>query len=179
MKKREQEARALKATLQSSEIIAEVIKFSAIWEASLDRYLAIEFGGTNVRYDDFIELIAPNMTFARKIEVFRYMTFPRKTKSQSGIVASLTRVRKIRNRLAHAHRLDAPVIAKIQSDRDLVAFVLDYPNSFIAEHRKLDNWFSHLWRSWEIRLKKDRAYWAVWMSRNPGWGYEKYLPKKK
>jgi len=177
MQKREEEARALEAALTSNDIIAEVIKFSAIWEASLDNYLAIEFGGTTSRRDDFIELIAPNMSFARKIEVFQNMTFPRQTKSHAGIVASLTRVRKIRNKLAHAQRLDSTELSKIQSDRDLVAFILDYPSSFEKEARTLHNWFSHLWRGWEVRLKKDRAYWAVWISKNPGWGYEKYLPK--
>src|SRR5699024_4550619 len=97
MEKREEEALALKRALRSKDIIAEVIKFSAIWEASLDSYLAIEFGGTTVRYDDFIESIAPNLSFARKIEIFQKMTFQRRTKSHSGIVKTLTRLRKIRN----------------------------------------------------------------------------------
>lgn len=176
MKKREQEAIALKEALRSNEIIAEVIKFSAIWEASLDSYLAIEFGGPTTRYDDFIELIAPNMSFARKIEVFKGMEFPRKTKSHSGVVTALTRLRKIRNRLAHAQRLDAAAIAKIQSDRALVSFILEYPASFKKEGSQLRNWFSHLWRGWESRLKRDRVYWAQWIAQNPCWGYEKYLP---
>ena len=178
MKKRTDEAFALEKALRSNDIIAEVIKFSAIWEASLDSYLAIEFGGTTSRYDDFIELIAPNMSFARKVEVFQKMTFPRETKSHSEIVATLTRIRKIRNQLAHAQRLDTSTIAKLQSDRALVSFILDYPASFKKEGARLQNWFSHLWRGWEARLKKDRAYWAQWIAQNPGWGYEKYLPTK-
>jgi hypothetical protein len=176
MKKKEQEALALEEALRSNDIIAEVIKFSAIWEASLDSYVAIEFGGTTARYEDFIEFIAPNMPFSRKIELFQKMTFPRETKSHKGIVTTLTRIRKIRNQLAHAQRLDASTIAKIQSDRALVSFVLDYPDSFKKEGQRLQNWFSHLWRGWEVRLKRDRAYWAHWIKQNPGWGYEKYLP---
>ncbi|MCP5016953.1 MAG: hypothetical protein GY938_17045 [Ketobacter sp.] len=174
MKKREEETEKLKEALQSNDIIAEVIKYSAIWEASLDRYLAIEFGGTNERYDDFIELIAPNMTFSRKIEIFHKMTFPRQTKSHVSIVQTLTRIRKIRNHLAHAHRLDSKTMSKIQSDRDLVNFILQYPESFNEENNKLKNWFSHLWRSWETRLKKERAYWAKWIKENPGSGYDRF-----
>jgi hypothetical protein len=168
MKKREGEALALEQSLRSNDIIAEVIKLSALWEARLDSYLAIEFGGTTVRYDDFIELIAPNSSFARKIEIFQAMTFPRKTKSRSGIVTVLIRIRKIRNHLAHAQRLDASAISKIQSDRSLASFILDYPTSFKNESQKLENWFSHMWRSWEVRLKKERIYWADWIAQNPG-----------
>ena len=178
MKKREEEAKMLEDALRSNDIIAEVIKFSAIWEAGLDNYLAIEFGGTTERYDDFIELIAPNMQFARKIEIFKKMSFPHQTKSHSGIVKTLTRIRKIRNHLAHAQRMDAETITKIQSDRDLVSFILNYPDSFKKEGKKLNNWFSHMWRSWEVRLKKNRAYWATWIAQNPGWRYEKYMPSK-
>lgn len=74
MKKTEEEALAIQMALESNDIIAEVIKFSAIWEASLDNYLAIEFGGTTKRYDDFIELIAPTMSFAQKIETLKTMS---------------------------------------------------------------------------------------------------------
>lgn len=179
MKRVEEEARQLTEALSSNDIIAEVIKFSAVWEAALDSYLAIEFGGTTARYDDFIESIAPNLSFARKIEIFKSLSLIGKSKSHSGIVSTLNRVRKIRNHLAHAQRLDAPTIAKIQSDRQLVEFILGYPSGFKQESRKLHNWFSHMWRSWEVRLKKDRAYWAKWIEENPGWGYEKYLPRNE
>jgi hypothetical protein len=163
--------------LTSNDIIAEVIKFSATWEAALDNYLAIEFGGTSARFGDFIELVAPNINFDRKIEALRKMSFPRETKSRTKIVTTLSRIRKIRNKLAHAHDLDSTTIAKIQSDRALVAFILGYPASFTKEGKALQNWFSHLWRSWEVRLQKDRAYWTIWIAQNPGWGYERYLPK--
>lgn len=179
VKKSEEEALRLKEALRSNDIIAEVIKFSAVWEATLDSYLAFEFGGTTARFDDFVEFVAPNLTFSRKIEIFKSLSLVGKSKSHSEIVATLNRVRKIRNHLAHAQRLDPQTIARIQSDRSLVAFILEHPSSFKRESRKLKNWFSHMWRSWEIRLKKDRAYWARWIEKNPGWGYEKYLPPKE
>lgn len=178
MKKVEEEARQLTDALGSNDIIAEVIKFSAVWEAALDNYLATEFGGTTTRYDDFIEFIAPNLSFARKIEIFKNLSLVGKTKSHSEIVSTLNRIRKVRNHLAHAQRLDASTIAKIQSDRPLVKFIIGHPSSFKQESARLHNWFSHMWQSWEVRLKKDRAYWARWIEENPGWGYEKYLPRK-
>lgn len=179
MKRVEEEARQLTEALGSNEIIAEVIKFSAVWEAALDSYLAIEFGGTTARYDDFVEFIAPNLSFARKIEIFKNLSLVGKSESHSEIVSTLNRVRKVRNHLAHAQRLDTSTIARIQSDRPLVDFILGHPSSFKREGNKLRNWFSHMWRGWEVRLKKDRAYWARWIEENPGWGYEKYLPRKE
>ncbi|ULQ46501.1 hypothetical protein JN531_015550 [Flagellatimonas centrodinii] len=177
MKKAEDEALRLKEALSSNDIIAEAIKFSAVWEATLDSYLAFEFGGTTARYNDFVEFIAPNLSFARKIEIFKSLSLVGKTKSHSEIVSTLNRVRKIRNHLAHAQRLDDSTIAKIQSDRSLVQFVLGHPMSFKQEGKRLHIWFSHMWRGWEARLKKDRAHWAIWIKENPGWGYEKYLPR--
>ena len=178
MKKRENEARKIQDALQSNDIIAEIIKFSAIWEASLDRYLAIEFGGTTKRYDDFLEYVAPTMSFAQKIEALKKMSFHRTIKSHANIVSSLTRVRKIRNKVAHVYQISKPEMDKIQSDRELVSFILNFPESFHKEKIMLDNSFSHLWRSWEVRLKKERVYWAQYISKNPE-GYRKFLPKSE
>jgi len=77
-------------------------------------------------------------------------------KSHANIVESLTRIRKIRNKLAHMHWFNAEEIEKIQSDRKLVEFILDYPKSFRKEKNMLNNSFSHLWRSWEVRWEKER-----------------------
>jgi len=175
MRKTEKEALEIQVALQSNDIIAEVIKFSAIWEASLDNYLAIEFGGTTKRYDDFIELIAPTMSLSQKINTLKKMTFHRPMKSHTNIISSLTRIKNIRNKVAHVFRLNEVEIGKIQSDRELVSFILEYPESFQREELMLQNSFSHLWRSWEVRLKKRRVYWAKYISENPE-GYRKFLP---
>ena len=154
MRKSEKEAEDIGNALRSNDIIAEVIKMSALWESHLDYFLAIEFAGPK-RLDDFIDLVSPCMSLAQKIEALKKMKFHRQMKSHSNIVESLTRIRKIRNKLAHAHYLSNDDIKRIQSDRMLVKFVLGYPQSFLKEKKKLDNSFAHLWRSWEIQWKKD------------------------
>jgi hypothetical protein len=156
MYKSEAEAKKIVEALKSNDIVAEVIKFSAWWESSLDIYLAIEFSGPN-RIDDFLNLVAPCMSMAQKIEALKRMKFHKPMKSHSNIIDSLTRVRKIRNKLAHAHRIDDREVQKIQSDRKLVKFILGYPESFRKERNMLNNSFGHLWRSWETRWKKQRA----------------------
>jgi len=156
MRNSDEEARKIADALESNDIVAEVIKFAAWWESSLDLYLAIEFSGPK-RIDDFIELVAPCMSLAQKIDVLKNMKLHKPMKSHSNIVESLSRVRRIRNKLAHAHRVSDSEIKKIQSDRKLTKFILGYPESFKKERNMLNNSFSHLWRSWEARWKKQRA----------------------
>ncbi len=153
MKQTEEEAAKIEEALKSNDIIAEVIKMSAWWESSLDMFLAIQFAGPR-RIDDFIDLIAPCLSLSQKIEALKKMKFHRPMKSHANIIESLTRIRKIRNKLAHMHRYNAEEIKKIQSDRKLVEFILGYPESFRKEKNMLNNSFSHLWRSWEVRWRK-------------------------
>ncbi len=150
---RDDEARQIAEALKSNDIIAEVIKLSAMVEFKIDLYLGIQFGGP-LRIDDFLDLIAPAMTLAQKVNALKRMKFQKPMKSHQNIIESAERIRRIRNKLAHAHQLADGDIAKILSDRKLVTFILGYPETFEAERKKLENSFSHLWRSWEVRWKK-------------------------
>ena len=147
------EAEKIEKALRSNDIIAEVIKLSASVDFKLDLYLGIQFGGP-VRIDDFLEFIAPRLALAEKIDILKKMKFHRAMKSHANIIESAERIRRIRNKLAHVHFLKPEDIKKIQADRKLVTFILGYPKTFEVERKMLDNSFSHLWRSWEIRWKK-------------------------
>jgi hypothetical protein len=150
---RQDEIEKISSALRTNDIIAEVIKLSADVEFKLDLYLGIQFGGP-LRIDDFLDLIAPAMTLATKINVLRKMKFHKAMKAHANIIDSAERIRRIRNKLAHAHRLTDEDIKKIQSDRKLVDFILGYPRTFDKERKMLDNSFTHLWRSWEVRWEK-------------------------
>ena len=147
------ETERIASALRTNDIIAEVIKLSADVEFKLDLYLGIQFGGP-LRIDDFLDLIAPSMTLATKINVVRKMKFHKPMTAHTNIIESAERIRRIRNKLAHAHRLADDDIKKIRSDRKLVDFILGYPGTFDKERKMRDNSFSHLWRSWEVRWKK-------------------------
>jgi hypothetical protein len=89
-----------------------------------------------------------------KIEILKKMKFHKPMKSHANIIESAERIKRIRNKIAHAHFLRDKDLDAIQSDKKLVKFILDYPASFEREKKMLDNSFSHLWRSWEVRWKK-------------------------
>ena len=143
----------LEKALRSNDIVAEVVKLAAVVDFHLDLYLGIQFGGP-VRIDDFMEHIAPRLPLAVKIEILKKMKFHKPMKSHSNIIESAERIRRIRNKVAHSHSLKQKDIDAILSDKKLVKFILEYPASFERERKMLDNSFSHLWRSWEIRWKK-------------------------
>ena len=147
------EREELKKALRSNEIVAEVIKLAAGLDFKLDLYLGIQFGGP-LRIDDFMEHISPRLPLAVKIEILKKMKFHKPMKSHANIIESAERIKRIRNKIAHAHFLKDKDLDAIQSDKKLVKFILDYPASFEREKKMLENSFNHLWRSWEVRWKK-------------------------
>ena len=131
--------------LQSDDFAGHIIRWVAIFETRLDELLAAYF--SNRRHDvEFYELILSRLSFAAKIEILRSIALTRPLKSKQNIVASLDRLRRLRNALAHTSHMSDRDIQKLRSDAWIVAFVVGYPKTVSREKNALENRITLLWK---------------------------------
>lgn len=156
--------------LRSYEFAGHVIQWISIFESRLDIILATYFilpksPGDDYQTSAFFDLVLSRLSFAAKIEILKNIKFRNPIRSQLGVVETLTKVRKLRNTLAHNHYLNAEDIKKIRSDKWLVSFILDYPKSLSREKNTLENRLNHLWNSCakmhEHKLTEDADYYRM------------------
>ena len=130
--------------MQSDEFAGHIIRWVAIFESRLDSLISVYFVGLHADFQ-FQELVLTRLSFYEKIEILRKIRFKRPMKSQANIVASLDRLRRLRNALAHTSQMPIHEIARLRADKWIESFVLDYPASVGREKNALENRFSLLW----------------------------------
>jgi hypothetical protein len=131
--------------LQSDDFAGHIIRWVAIFETRLDGLLAAYF--SNRRHDmEFHQLVLSRLSFAEKIDILRSIALPRPLKSKQNIVASLDRLRRLRNALAHTTHMPDRDIQKLRSDAWIVAFVVGYPKTVGREKNALENRITLLWK---------------------------------
>ena len=142
--------------LQSDDFAGHIIRWVAIFESRLDELLAAYF--SNRRHDmEFYELVLSRLPFAAKIEVLRRIELPRPLKSKQNTVASLERLRRLRNALAHSSQMSERDIQKLRSDAWIVAFVVGYPKTVGREKNALENRITLLWKHFNAAASNTEA----------------------
>lgn len=131
--------------LQSNEFAGHIIRWVSIFEGSLDNLLSAYFANRK-HVADFYQLVLPRLSFAEKIDILRNIKLKRPLRSQQNIVASLDRLRRLRNALAHNMHLPEDEFRRLRSDKWTVDFVSGYPKSIGREKNALENRFSLLWK---------------------------------
>ena len=156
--------------LRSYEFAGHVIQWISLFESRLDIILTTYFVLPKSPLDDhqtsaFFDLVLSRLSFAAKIDILKNLKFRSTIRSQKGVVETLTKIRKLRNILAHNHHVNTDDLNKIRSDKWLVNFILDYPKSLSREKNALENRFNHLWNSCakmhEHKLKEDSDYYKI------------------
>ena len=143
----------LKLLISSDEVAGKIIRDAAELEWYVELVLTRYFTAQD-RFNEFMDVIIDRMSFFQKIDILRRMKLPTKMKSQPNAVASLEKLRKIRNILAHSAFISDEEIDKLYSDNEVMKILGNYPKSYRSELLATKNRLNRLLHSHIIRSKK-------------------------
>jgi len=113
-------------------VVGDILHIANLLEFDLDLAL-IDFFAPPDRRDTFEELVLTELRFHQKIEIFRRLPVNKTLKSYRLALSSLTRIRKVRNFVAHGFSIREKELEKMASDKDFMAMFEDYPRSLHKE----------------------------------------------
>ena len=146
----------LGSLLNSDDVAGRIIRDVATLEWELDLMLTRYFTAQD-RFYEFWEIILARFSFQQKIEILHKMSFPARMKSQPNAVKSLNKFRKLRNIMAHNAFISDKELDAIYHDNEIMAFLSDYPKSYLKEFRANKNRINRLLHSRLVRINKEKS----------------------
>ena len=113
-------------------VVGDILHVANLLEFDLNLAL-IDFFAPPDRRDTFEELVLTELRFHQKIEIFRRLPINKALKSYRLALNSLTRIKKVRNFVAHGFSIREKELEKMASDKDFMAMFDDYPKSLHKE----------------------------------------------
>jgi len=120
--------------LSDAAVIGDILQTAIHLEFDLDMAL-IDFFATRARREAFEELILDELTFHQKIEIFRQLPVNKGLKSYRLALATLSRIKRLRNYVAHGFGLRERDLERLVRDKELLAMFEDYPRSLNKEYK--------------------------------------------
>jgi hypothetical protein len=114
-------------------VVGDILHVANLLEFDLNLAL-IDFFAPPDRRDTFEELVLSELRFHQKIEIFRRLPINKALKSYRLALTSVTRIKKVRNFVAHGFSIREKELEKMAKDKEFMAMFDDYPKSL---HREL------------------------------------------
>jgi len=140
----------LAALFASPAFVGTVLRFGSFLDYDLDCLIAIYFARGD-RLNTALDLLLPELTFGRKIELLRKLPL-RHAKSHRDAIASLKAFQKLRNLAAHSWTVSRAKARELLSDQAIRALFVTYPVSLETGFR--------LTRRRLTRLRQSKAFGA-------------------
>jgi hypothetical protein len=134
----------------SPPFVGTVLRYGSFLDYDLDCLLAIYFARGD-RLNDALDLLIPELTFGRKIDVLRRLPL-KHTKAHGDALAALRAFQKIRNLAAHSWTVSRAKCRDLLSDPSVRGLFVDYPTSLEAGFK--------LTRRRLVRLRQSKAFGA-------------------
>ena len=147
--------------LSDSEFVGDVLRYFTQLEFDLNALLSQYFIRSD-RYKIAMDLLLPELSFGRKIDLFTNLPIRKTLLSYERAISGLRRFQKIRNLVAHNPHISRSMAKKIAADGNLRQIIHGYPEGMIDEYRLTRRSLSRLLRVREFKNPESNEVISTW-----------------
>jgi hypothetical protein len=125
--------------------IGSILRHTTLLEFELNGLLAQYFIRSD-RYEEAMELLLPELSFGRKIDLFKRLPIRKSLKSYQTAISGLRRFQRIRNIVAHTPHISRSRSKEFTKDGNYKRILHDYPEGTLDEFRNTSRSLTRLLR---------------------------------
>ena len=122
----------MKSLFTDKAFVGDVLRTTTLIEVALDCTLAYYYARAD-RIEPAVDSLLSEIPFGKKIDILAALPLRTTLKSRNASVASLRRLRRIRNHIAHNWRIDSEELNTLLKDQNIAHILSGYPKSLFDE----------------------------------------------